>query len=66
LPCDTLNPASYIVSWVAKPKEDKREIFRAATGAQRIADYLLAFHLDFAAAITVETESGQPIATLVA
>jgi antirestriction protein ArdC len=35
-------------SLVRKLKEDKREIFRAAADAQRIADYLLAFHPDFA------------------
>jgi antirestriction protein ArdC len=40
LPCDIPNHASYIASWVAKLKEDKREIFRAAADAQRIADYL--------------------------
>ncbi len=48
LPCDIPNHASYIASWVRKLKEDKREIFRAAADAQRIADYLLAFHPDYA------------------
>jgi len=50
LPCDIPNHANYIASWVRKLKEDKREIFRAAADAQRIADYLLAFHPDFAEA----------------
>ena len=50
LPCDIPNHANYIASWVKKLKEDKREIFRAAADAQRIADYLLAFHPDYAAA----------------
>ena len=49
LPCDIPNHASYIASWVRALKEDKREIFRAAADAQRIADYLLAFHPDYAA-----------------
>ena len=57
LPCDIPNHASYIASWVAKLKEDKREIFRAAADAQRIADYLLAFHPDFAAEAADEAES---------
>jgi antirestriction protein ArdC len=48
LPCDIPNHVNYIASWVAKLKEDKREIFRAAADAQRIADYLLAFHPAYA------------------
>jgi antirestriction protein ArdC len=44
LPCDIPNHASYLQSWLKKLREDKREIFRAAAAAQRIADYLLAFH----------------------
>ncbi|QDJ12265.1 DNA primase traC (plasmid) [Roseomonas mucosa] len=50
LPCDIPNHASYVASWARKLKEDKREIFRAAADAQRIADYLLAFHPDYAEA----------------
>jgi len=50
LPCDIPNHASYVASWVSKLKEDKREIFRAAADAQRIADYLLTFHPDYAEA----------------
>jgi hypothetical protein len=46
----------------AKLKEDKREIFRAASEAQRIADYLLAFHLDYAseAESDRDTETSAP------
>ncbi len=50
LPCDIPNHASYLASWVAKLKEDKREIFRAAADAQKITDYLLTFHPDYAQA----------------
>lgn len=50
LPCDIPGHASYLASWVTKLKEDKREIFRAAADAQRITDYLLAFHPDYAQA----------------
>ncbi len=34
-------------SWLRKLRDDKREIFRAAAAAQRIADYCLAFHPDY-------------------
>lgn len=51
LPCDIPNHANYLASWAAKLREDKREIFRAAADAQRIADYLLAFHPDYAASL---------------
>ena len=42
-PCDIPNHASYVQSWLHKLRHDKREIFRAAAAAQRIADYCLAF-----------------------
>jgi antirestriction protein ArdC len=58
LPCDIPNHANYIASWVKKLKEDKREIFRAAADAQRIADYLLAFHPDFAEAEAPGSDEG--------
>jgi antirestriction protein ArdC len=35
--------------WLEKLRSDRKEIFRAAADAQRIADYLLAFHPDYAA-----------------
>ena len=47
LPCEIPNHASYLQSWLRKLREDKREIFRAAAAAQRIADYCLAFHPDY-------------------
>jgi antirestriction protein ArdC len=47
--CDFTNSASYVAHWVKKLRDDKREIFRAAADAQRIADFLLAFHPDFVA-----------------
>lgn len=42
-----LNGTAYLASWLSKLRQDKREIFRAAADAQRIADYLLAFHPDY-------------------
>ena len=48
LPCDVPNHASYIQSWIGVLKQDRREIFHAAAEAQRIADYILAFHPDYA------------------
>ena len=47
--CDFTNGAAYVAHLVSKLQDDKREIFRAAADAQRIADFLLAFHPDFAA-----------------
>ncbi len=47
LPADIPNHASYLQSWLRKLHEDKREIFRAAAAAQRVADFCLAFHPDY-------------------
>jgi antirestriction protein ArdC len=47
--CDFSNNASYIASWLEKLRSDRKEIFRAAADAQRIADYLLALHPEYAA-----------------
>ena len=49
LPTDIPNHASYLNSWLAILKQDKREIFRAAADAQRIADYILGLHPGYAA-----------------
>ena len=46
--CAFPNPAAYLASWVEALRSDRKEIFRAAADAQRIADYLLAFHPDYA------------------
>jgi antirestriction protein ArdC len=48
LPSDFPNHASYLSSWLEILKSDKREIFHASADAQRIADYILAFHPDYA------------------
>ncbi len=66
LPCDIPNHANYLAFWIAKLKQDKREIFRAAADAQRIADYLLRFHPNFAAEAADEPESETPVAALAA
>ena len=47
---DFPNTAAYLASWLERLKSDRKEIFRAAADAQRIADYLLAFHPDYAQA----------------
>ncbi len=44
LPCDVPNHSSYIQSWVEVFKNDKREIFRAAADANRIAEWILSHH----------------------
>jgi antirestriction protein ArdC len=43
-----------IATWrlLRKFKDDKREIFRAAADAQRVADFLLAFHPGYAASLS--------------
>jgi len=58
IPTDIPHHASYIASWIKPLKDDKREIFRAAADAQRIADMELSFHPDYAA--QVELELGRP------
>jgi antirestriction protein ArdC len=49
LPTDYANHAAYIGHWLQKVKADKRELFRCAAEAQRIADWTLAYHPDFKA-----------------
>ena len=56
--CDFINGAAYLAEWIKKIREDKREIFRAAAEAQRIADYLLAFHPAYAAQRSASAKDG--------
>jgi len=53
IPSDVPNHASYIESWLAVLRGDRREVFRAAAEAQRICDWCLARHPDYAAAMFV-------------
>ncbi|HTW69624.1 MAG TPA: zincin-like metallopeptidase domain-containing protein [Acetobacteraceae bacterium] len=46
--CDFTNNAAYVAHWLETLRSDRKEIFRAAADAQRIADFLLAFHPDYA------------------
>jgi antirestriction protein ArdC len=46
--CEFTNGAAYVKSWLEVLRSDRKEIFRAAAEAQRIADYLLGFHPDYA------------------
>ena len=55
--CDFSNNAAYVASWLEKLRSDRKEIFRAAADAQRIADYLLAFHPDYASSQAGPSES---------
>jgi antirestriction protein ArdC len=59
LPTDIPNHISYIDHWLKPLKNDKRMIFRAAATAQRITDYLLSFHPDYAAQIEPERPFSQ-------
>lgn len=54
---DLENHASYIDSWLEVLRKDKREIFRAAGDAQRIADYCLALHPAYRDRVTIEVEA---------
>jgi antirestriction protein ArdC len=60
IPTDIPRHASYIADWIKPLKDDKREIFRAAADAQRIADMLLGFHPDYAARIESEPQARAP------
>ncbi len=57
---DFSNNAAYVASWLERLRSDRKEIFRAAADAQRIADYLLAFHPDYAnrQAASPESDTG--------
>jgi antirestriction protein ArdC len=55
--CDFANNTAYIASWLERLRSDRKEIFRAAADAQRIADYLLAFHPDYANSQSVSEEN---------
>jgi len=46
--CDFSNNAAYVAHWLETLRSDRKEIFRTAAEAQRIADFLLAFHPDYA------------------
>jgi antirestriction protein ArdC len=59
---DFSNNAAYVASWLEKLRSDRKEIFRAAADAQCIADYLLAFHPDYATSQAGPPESVSSIA----
>jgi antirestriction protein ArdC len=61
IPADIPQHASYVQSWLKALKEDKREIFRAASDAGRMSDYCLAFHPEFKAARTAEASAEEGI-----
>ena len=61
IPTNIPQHASYLAHWIKPLKEDKREIFRAAADAQRIADMELGFHPAYAAA-NIEPETPAPLA----
>lgn len=59
--CDFSNNAAYVASWLDRLRSDRKEIFRAAADAQRIADYLLGFHPDYA-----NSQAGPPESVAIA
>lgn len=56
IPADIPNHASYIQNWLKPLKDDKREIFRVAADAQKIASLILSYHPAFAAKQQAEPE----------
>ena len=54
IPVDIDSHAAYIGTWLKKAKSDKRELFHMAADAQKISDYMLSHHPDFA--LKPETE----------
>jgi len=60
IPTDIPQHASYIANWIKPLKDDKREIFRAAADAQRIADMVLGFHPDYTVQLQAEPEAPAP------
>lgn len=57
IPTEIPRHASYIANWLKPLKEDKREIFRAAADAQRIADMELGFHPAYAAQVEIAPQT---------
>jgi antirestriction protein ArdC len=66
IPADIPQHASYIANWIRPLKDDKREIFRAAADAQKIADLVLGFHPSYAAQADLEPRRSQAEAKPVA
>lgn len=60
IPADIPNHVSYIQNWLKPLKDDKREIFRCASDAQKIASLILSYHPEFAAAHQAEQQPDRP------
>jgi antirestriction protein ArdC len=58
--CEFTNGAAYLADWLRVLRNDKKEVFRAATDAQRIADYLLGFHPDYRERLRATAEKDRP------
>ena len=48
LPTDFENHAAYVAGWLTKLREDRRELLHCVADAQKIADFVLAMHPDYA------------------
>jgi antirestriction protein ArdC len=58
LPIDIPNHASYLSGWAEVLRNDKRAIFKAASEAQRAAEYCLAFHPDYLTSEQADDDEG--------
>jgi antirestriction protein ArdC len=65
LSCDIPNHASYLQSWIGVLKHDRREIFYAMAEAQRMADYILGLHPDYAETPSASSDAEDEGATSV-
>ncbi len=61
LPCDFANSTAYLASWIERLRSHRKEIFRAAADAQRIADFLLEFHPDWTSKTANDANPEGPI-----
>ena len=48
IPYDPAQTAAYVASWIKALKDDKNEIFRAASAASKAADYVLGLNREVA------------------
>ena len=63
LPTDFENHAAYVGGWLKKLREDKRELFHCAADAQKIANWTLNYHPEYAAKNQPDAQPDRPQAS---
>jgi antirestriction protein ArdC len=61
IPYNPAQTAAYVGSWVKALKDDKNEIFRAASAASKAADYVLGMNREYEAAMEKENNVIGPV-----